>query len=345
MVDKARIYVKAGDGGNGVVHFLREKFRPKGGPDGGNGGRGGDVYLETNADLATLEEFAFKQKFLAQNGENGAGRKSSGANGSDLVIKLPVGTVVNYILADGTVTSLDLDKPGTRYLLARGGKGGKGNWHFRSSTNVTPQESEPGVEGEDFELDLELRLLADVGLIGLPNVGKSMLLSVLTQARPKVADYPFTTLEPNLGVLKVSVKKSQSGMGKGVVIADIPGLIEKASEGKGLGDDFLRHISRTKLLVHVLSPRVDLLDDDKGLFDYLYSCYGVVRNELSVYGLGVADKQELVLLNKVDLLSNNRVTVLIKMFKAKKIKIEPVSAYTLMGIGELKKKLYELCRK
>lgn len=331
MVDTAKIFVRAGDGGNGSVHFRREKFIPKGGPDGGDGGRGGSVYIETDKNLATLEEFAYKQKFEAEDGGAGSGKKSSGKAGSDLVIKVPVGTIIRWE-ESGEERMMDLDSESTRVLIAHGGKGGRGNDRFKNSTNTTPMEAEDGEPGENKWLFLELKLLADVGLVGFPNVGKSTLLSVLSAARPKIADYEFTTLEPNLGVMKLGKKNEKS-----VIVADIPGLIQGASEGKGLGEQFLRHIERTKVLIHVLAPRrLDELKTEDDLVDRLWDDYQTIRRELEAFGGGVEGKKEIVVLNKTDLLMTEWVDYVVSKLKLKKITILPISCGTTEGVDRLK---------
>ncbi len=330
MIDFARITIKAGDGGNGRVSFRREKFVPKGGPDGGDGGKGGSVWLETDKDLNTLKPFQFQKKFSAQDGEAGGKNKRHGADGNDLVIKVPVGTVVNK--------ELDLDKEGQKICLAKGGKGGKGNWQFRSPTMTTPRIAEAGTTGEAKQLALELKLLADVGLIGLPNSGKSTLLSVLTKAKPKIADYPFTTLEPNLGVMEGSHPS-------GLVIADIPGLIEGASKGKGLGIEFLRHIERCKILVHLLDGAKLLTEPAKSLL----RDYEVVRSELSSYSTSLIEKPEIVVLNKIDVLNKQQIKQAMTTLKKTKKKarlasresrrVIAISAATHENLEELKREL------
>lgn len=335
MVDRARVHIKAGDGGDGVVHFRREKFIPKGGPDGGDGGRGGSIYLETDPNLSTLEQFAYKQKFAADSGRPGGGKRSTGASAEDLVIKVPVGTLLRFEASEGqAVVEEDLNRPGMRILLAKGGKGGRGNWHFKSSTNTTPRQAEPGEKGGEGWLEMELKLLADVGLIGLPNVGKSTLLSVLSSAKPKIADYEFTTLEPNLGVM------TSGGVGRGVVIADIPGLIEGASKGRGLGIQFLQHIERTRVLVHVLATKAgDESLDLELITDSLWKNYQTVRDELATYEASLVQKPEIIVLNKIDLLSEELVDQIIEALSEKGIKVLPISCGTLAGIDELKKVL------
>ncbi len=322
MVDSAKIIIRAGHGGAGSAHFRRERFIPKGGPDGGDGGRGGSVYIKSDTNLATLDHFAFRQKFEAKNGRPGSEKRSSGLSGEDLHLGVPVGTIVKMTSPEGEERIIDFDKLGMEELIAKGGKGGRGNWHFKSSTNTTPLEFEPGLPGQEWQTEMDLKILADVGLIGLPNAGKSTLLSILSAARPKIANYPFTTLEPNLGVADLKGKK--------VVLADIPGLIEGASEGKGLGMQFLRHIERSRVLVHLLAGEEA---------EQLYRDYQTVRNELKQYGGGAEKKKELVVLNKTDLLSGEKVAEIVGFFAKKKIKVLPVSGGNLSGIELLKNKL------
>jgi GTPase len=354
MVDQVKIMVRAGNGGAGAVSFRREKFIPKGGPDGGDGGKGGNVYLETDANLSTLQDFAHNKKFAAGDGGSGHGKKMSGPKGEDIIIKVPVGTLVKLTrqsletdeerevrvrgmklgvlgklfrqghIEGETWQHLDLNEPGMSLRIARGGKGGRGNVHFKGSSRTTPMIAEDGQPGESFEVDMELKLLADVGLVGLPNAGKSTLLSVLSNARPKVADYEFTTLEPNLGVLKVDDKH--------LVIADIPGLIEGASEGKGLGIKFLRHIERTRVLVHLV-PAVG------GTPEEIYEKYKVIRKELKSFGAELEKKPEIVVLSKIDLVDGDSVKKVVAYFKKKKVTILPMSAATNAGIKELTGKL------
>ena len=328
MVDFAKIIVKAGDGGKGMVHFLRTKYQPKGGPDGGDGGDGGSEMLETDTNLNTLSEFRYKKKFEANKGGDGYLKKMSGKKAEDLVIKVPVGTLLRQKATEGQALEkkIDLDKPGMKIVIARGGKGGRGNWHFRSATNQAPQEAEPGTKGEVKELELELKLLADVGLIGLPNAGKSTMLSVLTKAHPVIADYPFTTLEPNLGVLDYEGKEKKS-----LVIADIPGLIEGASQGKGLGDEFLRHIERCKLLVHVVAVGAEK--------EQLWKDYLTIRKELGEYNGELLKKEEVVVLNKIDILPEGQVEKIMKFFGKKKVELLPLSAAMGKGMGELRNRL------
>jgi len=343
MVDQAKLWIRAGKGGNGAVSFRREKFIPKGGPDGGDGGKGGNVYLETDNNQNTLDDFAHRQKFEAENGGKGMGKKMSGAKGDDLIIKVPLGTVVglqgqalqveNGQTQGSAPTVVDFDRKGMRVLVAKGGKGGRGNEHFKSASNTTPMTAEPGEMGERYDVEMSLKLLADVGLVGLPNAGKSTLLSVLSNARPKVADYEFTTLEPNLGVLKTQ--------GKNLVIADIPGLIEGASEGKGLGTKFLKHIERTKVLVHLVAA--DLQSQAlQGESVTVWENYQKIRKELKNYGGEIDKKEEIVVLSKIDLVSEDNIKEMVEYFKKKKIDILPISSGNGQGLAELKLKLSDI---
>ena len=278
FVDTAKVYVKAGKGGNGAISFRREIYIPKGGPDGGDGGKGGDVVFVASKDCDTLIDFRFQPKLIAEDGKAGSGQKSSGKSGKDLIVEVPIGTVVKR--GDEIVADLTHDEE--RAIVAHGGDGGYGNWHFRSSTRQTPRIAELGNPGEAFEAELELKLLADVGLIGFPNAGKSTFLSVVSNATPEIADYPFTTITPNLGVAQID--------NHSILIADIPGLIEGASEGKGLGDRFLRHVERTKVLLHL----IDVYTDDAG------KAYRDIRKELENYSADLAARPELVVLTKVE---------------------------------------------
>ncbi len=285
--DEARIEVIAGRGGDGCASFRREKFVPRGGPDGGDGGRGGSIYFEADPNLNTLIDFRYTRRFQAENGENGRGSDQYGASGKDLVIRVPVGTVIKDA-ETGEVLS-DLAQPGQRALVARGGRGGLGNLHFKSSTNRAPRQFTRGEPGEHRFLELELRVIADVGLLGLPNAGKSTLIRQISAARPKVADYPFTTLHPNLGVVRTDVDRS-------FVVADIPGLIEGASEGAGLGHRFLRHLQRTQLLLHL----VDLAPLDPAA-DPVRDAQAIVK-ELRRYDEALYRKPRWLVFNKIDLL-------------------------------------------
>lgn len=285
FIDLARIRVHAGDGGVGCVSFRREKFVPKGGPDGGTGGRGGSVIIRANRHLTTLLDFHYRKTYAAPRGEHGLGSNKSGKSGHDIILEVPVGTVIRD---SGTGEAIaDIVRHGDEVFAARGGRGGRGNAEFATSTNQAPREYEHGGEGEKRELELELKLLADVGLVGFPNAGKSTLISVVSAARPKIADYPFTTLVPNLGIVGV-------GMGKSFVVADIPGLIEGAHTGRGLGIQFLRHIERTKVLVILLDvTREDLKAD-----------YEVLINELGSFSKALLKKPLLIALTKIDTLDS-----------------------------------------
>lgn len=278
LIDEIRIIIKAGDGGNGLVHFYSDKNCPKGGPDGGDGGKGGDVIFEAVDDISKLNQFNHNKHYEAPKGDNGGRNKRTGHDGEDLVFKVPVGTICTY----DNGTQVELMETGQRVLMARGGTGGRGNFQFRSATLQQPKVAEKGFKTTEKELFLQLKLIAQVGLIGLPNAGKSTLLNELTHAKAKIANYQFTTLEPNLGVMK-----------NGKIIADIPGLIEGAAYGKGLGIKFLKHIERTNLLVHCISAESTDLKRD----------YDIVRNELSTYSSNLAAKKEIIVITKSDLLT------------------------------------------
>ena len=282
FLDQAKVYVRSGDGGAGCVSFRREKFIEFGGPDGGDGGRGGDVWVECVDGLNTLIDYRYQQHFKAKIGGHGMGRNRHGAKGDDIVLKVPKGTEI--LEEDGETVITDMTQVGERVLLARGGNGGFGNDHFKSSTNRAPRRANPGEEGEEKWIWFRLKLIADAGLVGLPNAGKSTFLAAVTAAKPKIADYPFTTLHPGLGVVRVD--------GREFVLADIPGLIEGAHEGLGLGDRFLGHVERCRVLLHL----VDGTQDD------VAKAYRVIRKELKAYGGGLAQKPEIVALTKVDAL-------------------------------------------
>src|SRR5688500_15248712 len=274
FVDEAKIHVKAGDGGDGCVSFRREKYVPKGGPDGGDGGNGGDVVFVADPHKDTLMDFAGRHHWKAGRGQAGMGKKMYGKAGEDLVVAVPAGTLVFDV--DHDILLADLDVPGKRVVVARGGKGGRGNWHFKSSTNQAPRFAEPGTEGQERNLRLELKLIADVGLVGMPNAGKSTLLRAVSAARPKVADYPFTTLDPQLGIVELDSDRR-------IVVADIPGLIEGAKDGAGLGHAFLRHIERTKIIVHLLDMfPMDGSDPSEN--------YRKIRRELEAFSDVLANK-------------------------------------------------------
>jgi GTP-binding protein len=283
FLDEAKVYIRSGDGGNGCVSFRREKFIEFGGPNGGDGGKGGDVIAEAVDGLNTLIDYRYQQHFKAKKGGNGMGKDRHGANGAPILLKVPVGTQI--FEEDRETLIADLTKPGERALLARGGNGGFGNAHFKTSTNRAPRHANPGQPGEERWVWLRLKLIADAGLVGLPNAGKSTFLSVVSAAKPKIADYPFTTLHPQLGVVNVD--------GRELVLADIPGLIEGAHEGVGLGDRFLGHVERCRALLHL----VDATGEHAG------KAYKTVRAELEAYGGGLADKPEIVALSKADALT------------------------------------------
>lgn len=294
FVDTAKVFVSAGKGGNGAVSFRREKYISKGGPDGGIGGDGGNVIFIADGGLNTLIDFRYKPELKAKAGQDGADRDKHGANGESLCVKVPVGTIVRR---DGKVIA-DLTQDGQEAIIAKGGEGGSGNAHFKSSTRQAPRISEKGEPGEVFEAELELKLLADIGLVGFPNAGKSTFLSVVSNARPEIADYAFTTLTPNLGVANIDDSS--------LLIADIPGLIEGASEGKGLGDAFLRHIERTAVLLHL----IDAYTDD------VAAAYQIIRTELSNYNIDLSDRPEVIALTKIDGLDNEIIQMQVDSLKA-----------------------------
>jgi GTPase len=304
--DEAAIEVIAGNGGNGVVSFRREKYVPRGGPDGGDGGRGGSIYALADRNLNTLIDYRYARIYRAKSGENGRGADQYGRGGSDLVLRMPVGTVITDATTGEFVA--DLASDGARALVAKGGEGGLGNLHFKSSTNRAPRRATPGQAGEQRRLNLELKVLADVGLLGMPNAGKSTLIRAISAARPRVADYPFTTLAPHLGVVRVDPSRS-------FVVADIPGLIEGAAEGAGLGHRFLRHLQRTRLLLHV----VDLAPLD-GAVDPLAEARAIVK-ELKRYDEALYDKPRWLVLNKLDLIAadsrEQRVAAFVKAYRWK----------------------------
>ena len=295
FLDEAKVYIASGAGGNGCVSFRREKFIEFGGPNGGDGGRGGDVVVEAVTGLNTLIDYRYQQHFKAQRGGNGMGKDRAGANGKDVVLKVPVGTQVYE--EDGETLLADLTEVGQRVTIAEGGNGGFGNAHFKSSTNRAPRHANPGQPGEEHTIRLRLKLIADAGLIGLPNAGKSTFLAAVSAAKPKIADYPFTTLHPQLGVVEVD--------GREFVLADLPGLIEGAHEGIGLGDRFLGHTERCRVLLHL----IDGTSDDAG------EAYKIVRGELEAYGHGLIDKPEIVALSKSDALTKNAIKMQVGKLK------------------------------
>ncbi len=318
FIDYAQIEITSGDGGNGAIAWRREKYEPMGGPAGGNGGRGGSIYIETSVHLSTLSEFKYQNKFIAANGQRGGSGRKDGKSGVDLVLRVPSGTVIKDAQSGSVVA--DLEHAGDRILVAAGGRGGRGNAHFATPTLRAPSFCEPGEGGIQRQLILELKLLADVGLIGLPNAGKSTLLAALTRAKPKIADYPFSTLEPNLGTVVADA-------GQSFVIADIPGLIEGASEGVGLGHDFLRHIERTRLLVHLVdATSADLVTDIK-----------TIDKELKKFNVDLSSKDQIIALNKIDLLPSEEIENIEKQLQkiAGQRKVIAMSGVTRQGIKEL----------
>ncbi len=319
FIDRARINVVAGDGGNGCLAFRREKFVPKGGPSGGDGGKGGDVYIECTDRVNTLLHFQYKRIFKAQRGRHGEGDNRHGKNGQDVIIPVPPGTQV-YREPDSELMH-DFARSGERILVAMGGRGGRGNARFATSTNQAPRRTEPGEAGEQLELALSLKLIADVGLVGFPNVGKSTLISRISSAKPKIADYPFTTLVPHLGVVQVDEFRS-------FVVADIPGLIEGAHDGRGLGDQFLKHVERTRVLVHMIDASNDERDP---LADYK-----AIVNELALFNGELLERKQLVVASKIDVLTDpRRLSRLKAMCTRKKLPFHCVSAVTGQGIREL----------
>ena len=320
FLDQAKIYVKAGDGGSGSASFRREKFIEFGGPDGGDGGDGGSIILIAEKNLNTLIDFRFQQHFKAGRGQNGMGKKKTGKNGKDLILRVPVGTQI--FEEDNNTLIEDLKTMGQKIIIAKGGRKGLGNVRFKSSTNRAPRKKTDGSEGENFWIWLQLKVIADIGIIGMPNAGKSSLLSVLTKAKPKIANYPFTTLNPNLGVTSYSDKE--------ITIADIPGLIEGAHEGTGLGDKFLRHIERCKSLIHL----IDITDED------ILDNYLKIRRELSKYSNSLLKKKEIIVFNKIDIINASEINEKIYSFK-KKIKknIYKISVIQNKGLVTIKKLL------
>jgi len=320
FLDQAKIFVEAGYGGSGSASFRREKFIEFGGPDGGDGGNGGSIILIADANLNTLIDFRFKQHFKAERGQNGMGKKKTGKSGKDLILKVPVGTQI--FEEDNNTLIEDLTKSDQKIIIANGGKSGLGNVRFKSSTNRAPRKKTDGSKGESFWVWLQLKVIADIGIIGMPNSGKSSLLSVLTSAKPKIANYPFTTINPNLGVANYNNKE--------ITLADIPGLIEGAHEGIGLGDKFLRHIERCKNILHL----IDINQEN------LIKCYSQVRKELKKYSNKLIKKKEIVVLNKTDLMDKKKISK--KANELKKIiksKIHLISTIQKKGLEDLKKSL------
>ncbi|MBF0314546.1 MAG: GTPase ObgE [Oligoflexia bacterium] len=332
FIDEVTITVLAGNGGNGCIGFRREKYVPYGGPDGGNGGRGGNVYLVANQNLNTLVKFRGRKVYQAEHGEGGQGSQCDGKSGDDLLIPVPVGTIIKY---DGEVIA-DLTLHEQRFKVVSGGMGGLGNMAFKGPTNQAPRYAQDGKPGEAKEITLELKLLADVGLIGLPNAGKSTLISVISNARPKIADYPFTTLVPNLGVVQVGNEEDGGGS---FVCADIPGLIEHASEGKGLGIQFLKHIERTKVLVHIIDPAM-CVDPYEA-----YEAYVTVRSELEKYNESLLNKREVVCLTKIDAMSEEEISNYQNYFEEQLgRKVLPISSVSGKNVETLKRLMLKSIR-
>ncbi|HEY7348224.1 MAG TPA: GTPase ObgE [Ktedonobacterales bacterium] len=322
--DRAKIFVKAGDGGSGSAHFRREKYVPYGGPDGGDGGRGGSVYLQSDTSLNTLVDYHYRQHHRAGSGGNGFKQRSHGAKGEDVVLRVPAGTVVRK--ADSGELLADLVAANQRVMVARGGRGGLGNVHFATATHQVPREAQKGEPGEESWLTLELKLIADVGLVGFPNAGKSTLLSVVSAARPKIADYPFTTLTPNLGVVVIGEPGSRDELS--FVLADIPGLIEGAAQGAGLGHEFLRHVERTRLLLHLL--------DGASLERDPWEGFQAINRELAAYSEALAARPQIVVLNKIDVPeAQARWAVLQQQAEQANLPVFAISAATRQGVNEL----------
>lgn len=322
FVDELKIYAQGGKGGDGVVRWRQEKFVPMGGPSGGNGGRGGHVYFEAIRDVAILEKYTHDTKFLASDGDAGRGKGQEGKFGEDLYIKLPVGSVITNI---ATGVQYELTKVGETILVLQGGQGGCGNEHFKASTNTTPYEWTPGKDGQAAEFFIELKLFADIGLIGFPNAGKSSLLNTLTNAKSKIGAYPFTTLDPHLGVFLE------------YVIADIPGIIEGAHEGKGLGIKFLKHVSRTKVLAHLVSFENEL-EKSGGMVE----AYNTIRSEVSSYDISLASKPEIIILTKRDMVTDEMITDVVKQFKAIKKEVHVITLFDDADINTLKPALVKI---
>jgi GTP-binding protein len=326
FIDYAEIIIKSGKGGDGAVAFRREKYVPKGGPSGGNGGKGGDVIVEAHHNLSTLLDFKYKKQYKAEDGKPGGSALKDGKNGKDVLIKVPVGTVIKNFDENKIIS--DLNESGERIIIAKGGRGGKGNTNFATPTNQTPRYAERGQPGEEKKIILELKLIADIGLVGFPNAGKSTLISAISQARPKIADYPFTTLEPVLGIVKYKDYKS-------FTVADIPGIIEGAHEGKGLGHKFLKHIERTKVLLF-------LIDITSGDYEKDFS---VLYNELKTYSKKLSQKKQIIALSKADLLEENEIKkILRKKNSLGGRDVHTFSSISGKGLNELLDALWNLIK-
>ena len=320
FLDQAKIFIKAGNGGSGSASFRREKFVEFGGPDGGDGGDGGSIIIESDRNLNTLIDFRYSQHFKAQHGQSGSKKNKTGGRGKDLVLKVPVGTQIYE--EDNNTLIYDFLKNKEKFLLAAGGKGGLGNVRFKSSTNRAPKKKTNGKIGEEFWIWLQLKVIADIGIIGLPNAGKSSLLSALTRARPKIANYPFTTINPNLGVCYIKDKE--------IILADIPGLVEGAHKGVGLGDKFLRHVERCKILLHM----IDVTEED------LVGNYKKIRSELLAYDKNLYKKKEIIVLNKSDIIQKDQLENKLKKFKNRiKNRYNLISTYNKTDLDSLKKSL------
>lgn len=328
MIDYVNISLKAGNGGNGAVAFRREKFEPTGGPAGGDGGDGGSIYLKATSNLTTLEDFTYKKNFKAENGQDGMGKKMFGKKGEDLIIEVPLGTLVRE--EESRTVVKDMRQDGELFLIARGGKGGKGNARYKNSVRQAPRFAQQGSKGDQINLILELKMLADVGLVGLPNVGKSTFISVISNAKPKIANYPFTTLDPNLGVVRLDEERS-------FVVADIPGIIEGASEGVGLGDEFLKHIERCRILVHLVD--ISGLEGRNPIDDFK-----LINKELELYSDYLKDKPMIVVLNKVDLDINDNASKFIEEY-GRDYKIFKMSAATRQGVKDVLDEISEYLSK
>ena len=323
FIDEAKFFVKSGDGGNGCVSFRREKFVPKGGPNGGDGGRGGNVVIVAKSSLNSLMDFRYRSHFKAERGEHGKGKDMHGRKGKHTYVDVPTGSIIKNIETGEILADLSVD--GESYCAATGGEGGLGNPHFSSGTNRTPRIATNGQEGEEFWLKIELKLIADVGLVGLPNAGKSTLLSKLSAANPKIAPYPFTTLEPQLGVLQYKYYNP-------CIIADIPGLVEGAHAGTGLGHKFLKHFERTSILIHV----IDAADEN------IMENFDIISNELALYKKELVDRTHIVLLNKIDIVEDDALAELMEHFSKNETTVMAVSAEEELGLDELKEAILEL---
>ncbi len=326
FIDQAKIFIKSGHGGKGMVSFRREKYVPKGGPDGGTGGKGGDVIIRADRQLTTLLDFRYKQIYKAEHGENGKSSNKSGKQGADIVIRVPCGTVIKNLDTGEIVADLINDKD--EIIIAKGGKGGRGNAEFATPTNQAPRYAEPGLQGEEYNLEFELKLIADVGLVGFPNAGKSTLISVISAAKPKIADYPFTTLIPNLGIVSHAENKS-------FVVADMPGLIEGAHGGRGLGIQFLRHIERTRILSYL----IDSTDEDPK------KTYDTLVNEIKLFNKEMLKKPQIIVITKMDLADSNRKKEILKINFKKGIAVHFISAVANKGIKDLIKEMWKMLKK